>query len=212
MFSEGSTSTPPVGKQGVVAGVGKLDEMDTGVAQLCDVVRRYVGCHAHGNAAGSVGKQIGELRRQNHRFRQRTIIIVAKIDGVFVQALQQRLGNRRQPRFGIAAGRGVVPVDVAKVALPVHQRVTHVEILGEARHRVVNRGISVRVVVAHDVAGYLGRFPETAGRAQPQLAHGIENAAVDRLQTVARVGQRTVHDRAERIGQIALAQSPPQGL
>ena len=66
------------------------------------------------------------------------------------------------------------------------------------------------VIVAHHVAGDLGRFPEASGGRELQLAHRIKDTAVHRLQPVARIRQRTVHDRAQRIGQIAIANRAPQ--
>ena len=50
----------------------------------------------------------------------------------------------------------------------------------------------------------LGRFLEGGARIEAELAHGVEDAAVDRLQPVAHVGQRAVHDRRERVGEVAL--------
>jgi hypothetical protein len=167
--------------------------------QLVDVVRRDVRGHAHGDPARPVGQQVRESAPAAPRVRQRAVVIVAEIDGVLVETLQQRLGHRGHPRLGVARGGGVVAVDVAEVALPVHQRVADVEILRQTRHRIVDRRVAMRVVVAHHVAADLRRFPETARRRQPQFAHRIENPPVHRLQPVARIGQRPVHDRRQRI-------------
>ena len=41
---------------------------------------------------------------------------------------------------------------------------------------------------------------------EPQQPHGVQDAPVDRLQAVARIRQRPVHDGRERIGEIALLQ------
>ena len=41
-------------------------------------------------------------------------------------------------------------------------------------------------------------------RVELQLAHRVEQAAVHRLQPVAHIGQRAVHDGRERVGEIAL--------
>ena len=41
---------------------------------------------------------------------------------------------------------------------------------------------------------------------EPQEPHGVQDAPVDRLQPVARVRQRPVHDGGERVGEIALLQ------
>ena len=138
-----------VGHQGVAA----LD-------QLIKIVRRDVGGHADGDAGGAVGQKVREGGGHDDRFFQRAVVVRAEVDGVFGQAFHQGLGDRGQARFGIAGGGRVIAVDVAEVALPVDQRVADVEILREPRHRVIDRGIAVRVVVAHHVADDLGRFAE----------------------------------------------------
>jgi hypothetical protein len=203
--------TPPVGKSGplhivqkrVVARIGRLDQVLAGAQQLVEVVRRDVRGHAHGDPARPVGQQVRHRGRKNLGFLQRAVVIVPEIDRVLVEPDQQRLGHRGHPRLGVAGGGGVVAVDIAEVPLPVDQRVTDHEILRQTRHRVVDRGVAMGVVVAHHVARDLRRFPETPGRGQPQLPHRVEDAAMHRFQPVARIRQRAVHDRRQRILQVA---------
>ena len=90
-----------------------------------------------------------------------------------------------QPRFGVAHGRGVIAVDVAEVALAVDQRVADGEILREADQRVVDRLVAVRVELADHVADDARRLLEAVPGIEPQQAHGVEDAAMDRLQPVA---------------------------
>ena len=137
--------------------------MQAGIAQLGDVVGRDVRRHAHSDTGRAVGQQVGEGRGQHHRFGQGAIVIIAEIDGVFGQPFQQRLGHRGHPRLGIPARRRVIPVDVTEIPLPVDQRVAHGKILRQPRHRVVDRRVAMRVIVAHDVAADLGRLSEPPG-------------------------------------------------
>ena len=184
-------------------GIG--DERAARRDQLADVVGRDVRRHPDGDPARAIGEKIGEGRRQHDRFLERAVVIGAEIDRVLVEPLEQRLGGGRQPRLGVAARGRVVAVDVAEIALPVDQRVAHVEILREAGHRVIDRRIAMRVIVSHHVARDLGRFAERPARGEPEFAHGKEDPPVHGLQPVARVGQRAMHDRRERILQIARA-------
>jgi hypothetical protein len=149
--------------------------------QLIQIVRRNVGGHAHRDPRRAIRQQVRKGCGHHHRLFQRAVIVRTEIDRVFGQPFHQAFGNRGQARFGIARGGGVIAVDVAKVALPVDQRVAHVEILRQTRHRVVNRGIAMRVIVAHHVAGNLGGFAESTGGRQPQFAHRVKDAAVNRL-------------------------------
>ena len=94
--------------------------------------------------------------------------------------------------------------------MPVDQRIANGEILRQARERVVDRLVAVRVVVAHHVADDLGALDVAALRIEAQFAHRVEDAAVNGLQAVAHVGKRAVHDRRKGVGQITLFESGPQ--
>src|SRR5690606_22860500 len=66
-----------------------------------------------------------------------------------------------------------------------------------------DRAVAVRVVVAHDVADDAGALVEPAVGAVPAVVHGVEHAAVHRLQAVADIGQRARHDDAHRVLDVA---------
>ena len=63
---------------------------------------------------------------------------------------------------------------------------------------------------ADHVADDLGAFLEAAVGIEPQLPHRVEDAPVHRLQPVAHIGQRPVHDGRERVGEIALLERVAQ--
>jgi hypothetical protein len=54
-------------------------------------VRRDVGGHADGDAAGAVDEQIGEARRQNDGLALGIIVVVLEVDRVLVDVLEQRM-------------------------------------------------------------------------------------------------------------------------
>ncbi len=64
----------------------------------------------------------------------------------------------------------------------------------------------MRMERTHHVADDLGALLEWRSRVQPQQMHAVENAAVNRLQPIARVGQRPVHDGRERVSEVPLFQ------
>ena len=177
-------------------------------AQLVDVVRRDAGRHADGDARRAVGQQVREVGRQDHRLllaRRRSSARKSTVSSSMPSSSVGR--DLRHARFGVALGGGVIAVDVAEVALAVDQRIAHGEILRQAHQRVVDRLVAVRVVVAHRRrrrSWRTCRNPPSGSRLQ--LAHGVEDAPVHRLEAVAHVGQRPVHDGGQRIGQIALFQ------
>ena len=186
--------------------IGMLDEMQERRAQLLGIVRWDVGRHADGDARGAVGQQIGKGRRENRRLSLTPIVVGPKINGVFVYPFEQLRRCRRQTGFRVAFGRRIITIDIAEIALAVDQRVAHGEVLSEAGKCVVDRLVAVRVVVAHRLADDLCTLAVAPFRVEAQLAHGIEYAPVNRLQAVAHIRQRPVHDGGERISQIALFQ------
>ena len=168
--------------------------MQRGIAKLGDVVRRDRGRHADGDALGAVRQQIGKRRRQHHRLLRHAVVIGPEVDRILVDAVEQQSRGLGQPCFGVAVGGGVIAIDIAEIALPVDQRIARGKILGEAHQRVVDRLIAVRVEITHHIADDFRRFLERRAGIEPQQPHAVEDAPVHRLEPVARVGQRAVHD------------------
>jgi hypothetical protein len=54
----------------------------------------------------------------------------------------------------------------------------------------------MRVIFADHVADHAGGFLERVGRVQLQLPHRPQQAAMDRLQPIAQIGERARGDRA----------------
>ena len=98
-----------------------VDQRDAGVDQFAEIVRRNIGRHADGDAAGAVDQQIGETRRQHHRLMFAAVVIGLEVDGVLVDVVDQRQRRPRQPAFGVAHGRRRIAVDRTEIALPVDQ-------------------------------------------------------------------------------------------
>jgi hypothetical protein len=60
----------------------------------------------------------------------------------------------------------------------------------------------VRVVAAHDIADHLRALAVFGIRCQVLLPHRVEDAALNRLETVADVGQRAGGDHRQRVIQV----------
>ena len=181
-----------------------VDQRDAGVDHFAQIVRRDVGGHADGDAAGAVDQKIRIARRQHHRLVLRIVVIGLEVDRVLVEVAQQFHGRSGQPAFGVAVGRRVIAVDRAEIALAVDQRQAHGKILHHAHQRVVDRLVAVRVVSAHHVADHVGALHIFLVRRVPVLVHRVEDAPVHRLEPVARVGQRARHDHAHGVIEVAL--------
>ena len=99
--------------------------------------------------------------------------------------------------------RGAVAVERSEVARAVDERIAQRERLRHADERLVERGVAVRMVVAHHVADDLRALAVLGVGGEVLLPHRVEDAALHRLQAVANVGQRARRDDRERVVQVA---------
>ena len=60
----------------------------------------------------------------------------------------------------------------------------------------------MRVVLTHHLADDEGALAVRAVRLQAEVVHRVEDAAVDRLEAVADVGQRAADDHAHRVVEV----------
>ena len=183
-------------------GVRIVHQRDAGVDDLGQIVRRNLGRHADGDSVGAVHQQVGNARRQHQRLDRGVVEVGDEIDGVFVDVGQQLLGDLGHARFGVPVGRRRIAIDRAEVALSIDQRIAQRERLRHAHHRVVHRGVAVRMILAQHFADDLGALHVLAVVQQSHVVHRVKNAAMHRLQAVAHVGQRAPDDDRHRIVEI----------
>ena len=187
---------------------GNVRIIDIGHATIdhfAQVMGRNVGCHTHRNTASTIDQHIGETGRQNRWFLGRFVIVVAEIDGVFIDVVQQEVRGLCHARFGVTHGGGFIAIHGPKVPLPVDQRQTHGEVLRHADHCIVDRAIAVRVIFTHHVPDHTGRFAECFVIIKSVLVHGVQNTSMHRLQAVSDIRQRTADDHAHCVIEVASA-------
>ena len=184
--------------------VRMLDQIERGVTELGGVVRRDRGRHADRDALRAIGEQVREGGGEHHRLLVLTVIGLAEIDRVLLDPVEQEARDLGHARFGVTVGGGVIAVDIAEIALAVDERVALGEVLRQAHQRIIDRLVAMRVELTDDVADDAGAFLMDLAGVEPEQAHGVQDAAVDRLQPVARIRQGAVHDRRQRIGEVAL--------
>nr|AIF14018.1 hypothetical protein [uncultured marine group II/III euryarchaeote KM3_65_G10] len=168
-------------------------------------MRRHVGRHPDRDAGRAVDQQPRQDSRQYGRLLQRAVVVVDKVDRLFVDIAQHGLRDGRQPRLGVTHRRGAVAVYRAEIALPVDQWVAQREILRHAHHRVVDGLVAVGMVFPHSVTDDARRFLVGRTRSRAHLAHREEHPPVDRLQPVACVGQGAAHDDRHGVFKVRLA-------
>ena len=166
-----------------------VDEIQTSADQLFEIVRRDVCRHADRDAADSVGQQVRIASRQHDRLVLASVVVRPHFDGVEPQLVHELLGDRGQPSFRVPLMRGRQPHDRAEVALTIHQRIPHGEVLSHANERLVDRDVTVWVVVRERLTDDSRALSWLRGGEQPEfLEHHVEDASLDRFQPVAHVG------------------------
>ena len=81
-----------------------LNQRDRGIDRLAKVVRRDIGCHAHGNALRTVDQQVRISCRQYHGLLQRLVVVGGEINGLLLDVRQQFGRKPAHARLGIAHG------------------------------------------------------------------------------------------------------------
>ena len=180
-----------------------IDIGQAGLDNFAEIVRRDVGGHADGNTASAVHQQVGETCGQNLRFFAAAVIIGLEINRVFVEIIQQRVGDLVQPCFGVPHRCGRIRVHRSEVTLTIDQRHAHRPILRHTGKRIVNRAVAMRVIVAHDVADNLCRFAIWSASDKAAFLACEQYAAVNGLQAVTHVRQGAGYNDRHRIIEVA---------
>ena len=183
----------------LAGGVGVLERPLRAGGDLTQVVRRDAGGHADRDAGRAVDQQVGVARRQDRRLLGAAVVVGLELDGVLADVAHHLERERRHPALGVAHRGGGVVARRAEVALPVDQRRAHHPRLRQPDQGVVDRGVAVRVVLAHDVADHAAALREAAVGPVAAVEHRVEHAPVHRLEAVAHVGQRPPDDDRHRV-------------
>ncbi len=188
-----------VGRQRVI-----LDQVDEAVHDLAQIVGRDVRGHAHRDARGPVDQKCGEDGGKNRGLFESVVVVRLELDGLFVEIGHHGGGDLGEARFGVAHGGRAVAIDGAEVPLAIHQDGPHVEVLRHANEGVVDRGVAVRVVLAHDIADDARALPKGLSGDQADLVHGVQHATVRRLHAIAHVGQGATDDHRHGVVHVGL--------
>ncbi len=127
------------------------------------------------------------------------------VDRVHIQVFQHQVADLGQACLGVAHRGCVVAVDGAEVALAVDEHIAQAEILGHAHHGIVHGRIAMGVVLTQHFTDDTGALFVGLVVCKTQIAvHRIENAAMDRLQAVAHVGQGPGDDYAHCVVEVGV--------
>ena len=166
---------------------------DGSIQQFVEVVRQNLGGKTRGDAFGSLGQQ----QRETHRQFGGLLVsaVIGRHPGGDFLVEDHFLGKLGKTGLDVTgSGVGVSGEDVAPVPLAVDEKT----FLPQRHQGTQDGGVSVRMVLhglSHDV-GHLGVA------AVVHLGHGVQHAALDRLETVHNVRYGTVQNGIRRIIQV----------
>ena len=169
------------------------------VNDFAEIVARGGGRHADRDALGTVQQEVRDTCRQHHRLPQGLIVVrlerhhrvEVRQHTVIRELLELRLGVSR-------CGCGVA-LDGTEVTLAMHHRLHALEILRHDDQGVVNRGVTVRMVLTHRITTDTRRLIGRTVVVCVQLVHVIEHAPLYRLQSVTDVRHRTRGNDTHRV-------------
>ena len=168
------------------------------------------GGHTDRDTAGTIDQKVREMAGQDRGLLQGTVEVRDEVDRVLVQVGEHLHGDLTQTCLGITHGRLLVTIDRTEVAVSIDQHVAHVEVLRQMDHGVVNGRVTMGMIFTHGIAHDTRRLTVRLVRAQVQLAHGVQDAALYRLETVTHIRQRTRRDDTHRVIDVVLAHGPFQ--
>ncbi len=171
---------------------------------LIEIMRRYIRCHSNRDARGAIDEKVWQPRGHDRRLFFRSIVVLDEIDRFLVDVCKQLVRNPRHSHLGVTHRRRRISVNRSEVALSVDKHGAHGEWLCHSDDRVVDRGVAVRVVFTDHITDDAGRFLVRLVVIVTELAHGIKNTPVHRLQSVPHIGQGTSDNYAHRVVEIGL--------
>ena len=165
---------------------------------------RDVRRHADSDSRRAVRKKLRELRGQHGRLFQGLVVVRCEIHRLLVDVLQHELRDLRHAHLGVAHRCRRITVNRAKVTVTVGEHVAHGKILRHAHDRIVDRAVTMRVVLTEDFADDARRLLVRLARTHARFLHRIEDAAMHRLQTVTHIRQGAGDDDTHRIVDIGI--------
>ena len=181
-----------------------LEHVDEGIDHFRKIMRRDGGCHADRDTRRAVDQKVRQRRRQNARLCERIVEIGGEVNGVLIEIEENIERGGGQARFGITHRSRRVAIHGTEVALSIHEQGAHGKILRHACHGFIDRRVAVRVIFTehftHDTGGFfVGRVGADA-----HVVHRIQDAALHRFESIARIGQGARHDHRHGVIEIRL--------
>ena len=144
-------------------------------------MRRDVGRHTNRDTNRSVDQKVWEARRQNGWLLGAAVVVVLEINGVFVDIANHLHRQGRHAALGVTRGSGRVISWGTEVTLARNQWVAKVPVLDEAYQSVIDRAVTVWVVLTHNISHDTGALGKLLVWAVSAVIHCVKHATVNWL-------------------------------
>ena len=168
------------------------------VSDLGEIVWRHRGCHANSDAAGAVHQQVGKQARKTLGLGRVAVVRWCELDRLFVKLAEHGHGCWRESTLGVPVRRWGL-VQAAEVPLRIDQRDVAREVLAHTDEGVVDGTIAVWVVFTNGVTNDSSALAVRAIGANAHTEHGVQDAALDRLEAITDVGNRSACNNRKRV-------------
>jgi len=164
----------------------------------------HVGRHTYGDSHRSVTEVVWEFGWEHDRLFARSIEVISPGNGILFDIFHHFFREFGQSSLGIPHGCRTISVNGPEVSLSVDERISHGPRLGESRHRVIDRRITVRVVFSHHVSDDGCRFFMFLVIEISHLLHGKEDPSDYRFESVSGIWECTGDDYRHGVVDIGL--------
>ena len=185
-------------------GVRMMHQMFGCGNHFAQIVRRHICGHANGDAGTAIDEQIRDRGRQNGWLLQLVVVVRCEIHCIFGDIRVHAKRSLGHTSLGVTRCCRTV-IKGSEITVAVYQRQTHGKRLRKTNHRLINRGIAMRVKLTHHLADHTSRLHVRTIRIEVHLTHLVDDAALHRLQTVSGVGQCAGIDHRIRVFEEGLA-------
>ena len=165
-------------------------------------MRRYIRGHTHRYPLGTDYQKDRKSGGQNHRLFERIVIVRDKIHSFFIEVFEQRLANAAHAHFRVPHCRWRIAIHASEISLTVDEHVPHGKRLGHSDDGIVNRGVTVRMILTDHITDSPCGLPVSSIPEITAPEHGIENSPVHRFETVSQFREGPADDHAHRVIQI----------
>ena len=102
--------------------IGLVEQVDAGLRDLAQVVRRDVGGHAHRDALRAVEQHVRQARRQERGLFERAVEVGLPVDRAVRELGQQHFGITRELRLRVTHRRERLRIVGANPSCPARRR------------------------------------------------------------------------------------------